>query len=238
MRLKPNLLRKGLKGKALLSAPLYKFIYERNIDWAVILACVLMPLPYIASQTVQFFIAKLVLASFMWALGYIYVRRSKMLLSEQQLFSSLISTLKSQMTFKSVHEIRDALSSFLESGLQSSSEIISFTEELGPFCEEVRRLVERIESSGLEAREFIDKNWDAPEIQTVILRLGRFPKIVSDMKEVAGLANLYVLILSINELRRAISVHWDLYRVLILLLAATFVFFTIFTAETSAFIWK
>lgn len=65
-----NKLRKGVKTNKLLKNSFYQFIYQKHIDWAIILGCFFVLLPYVASTTWYFLISKIiVLAVVLYLMG-------------------------------------------------------------------------------------------------------------------------------------------------------------------------
>lgn len=69
-----NQLREGLKLDKKLKNGFYHFLYEKNIDWAIILGLVLLTLPYIASSSWYFLSIK---SAFFILIVYLVVRYLK-----------------------------------------------------------------------------------------------------------------------------------------------------------------
>lgn len=55
---KKNKLRSGLSASKKLKKGFYEFVYEKHIDWAIILGSVFVLLPYVASKNLSFLIVK------------------------------------------------------------------------------------------------------------------------------------------------------------------------------------
>ncbi|MBU0475490.1 MAG: hypothetical protein KKF62_15180 [Bacteroidetes bacterium] len=58
MRKSKNYLKDGLKSDRKLKNSVYRFLYEKHFDWAIILAAFFAPLPYISSKNYWFLIIK------------------------------------------------------------------------------------------------------------------------------------------------------------------------------------
>ena len=58
-RLKNNHIREGLKIDKKLKKGFYHFLYEKNIDWAIILGVFFLTLPYVASNSLFFLVFKI-----------------------------------------------------------------------------------------------------------------------------------------------------------------------------------
>lgn len=73
-KLKKNHIREGLKLDKKLKKGFYHFLYEKNIDWAIILGVFFLTLPYIASSVLLFLIIKI---SILIAIVYFIVKYLK-----------------------------------------------------------------------------------------------------------------------------------------------------------------
>jgi len=65
---KKNLIKEGLKTDKKLKEGFYHFIYEKNLDWAIIFGAVFVIFPYIASKNMYFLISKILLVCGMFYL--------------------------------------------------------------------------------------------------------------------------------------------------------------------------
>ncbi len=63
---KNNSIKKGIRINKKLKSGLYKFIYDKHFDWAVILGCFFVVLPYVATKLWYFLIIKLLIVGFMF----------------------------------------------------------------------------------------------------------------------------------------------------------------------------
>lgn len=69
-----NHLREGLKLDKKLKSGFYHFLYEKNIDWAIILGVIFLTIPYIASNTWYFLLIKSLLFAFIIYLVIRYLK--------------------------------------------------------------------------------------------------------------------------------------------------------------------
>lgn len=96
--MKKNLLREGIAGKRLSSHPMFMFIHERQVDWAVIIACAFLPIPYVASKLPLFLASKAICAFLIWFLCHKYFINYSKYLAETKIFDEVEKLIGKQLS--------------------------------------------------------------------------------------------------------------------------------------------
>jgi hypothetical protein len=157
-KLKNNKLRTGLKYNKKLNESLYFFITEKQIDWALIIACFLAPLPYLSSSCLIFFIAKIVIYIGIIILGALYLKKWNWFRKKDLSEIDIKKTVKDHFANKSIGDLDSEYSIstkvIKEVGEEIRQENLKFKNVEDRDKEITERLSEKLKKENLDVNDF------------------------------------------------------------------------------------
>lgn len=224
--MKKNQLREGLKGKKLSSHPMFMFIHERQVDWAVIITCAFLPIPYVVSKYPLFLSLKLICSFLIWYFCHKYFLNYSLYLKEYKVFNEIEKILGKQLQeitytpeqFKEIIDLEVNCFASIERLVKKGPLFLPLMLDSDSTKTTEEKLKDILGKVSIEEREVIEKDSAAVNLGARIM---------------GGHLNLFKLGLDLNRLRKVDSKFPNTLRILYLMIAFVFVFFFIYTLENS-----
>ena len=228
-----NLLTKAVYGHRTIKKPIYEFVFRNKLDWAIIIGASMTVWAAVSSEQRVFLYPKIFLACVVLSSVIFFIFRYKKYLEEERIFQNVTPISKRLATFSSRKEINDGIEKVVNGGHFDLLE--QLVKELPVFfqifIELVKEKGKQFEVEATRFGDFLDENIADEKVQQMIRKTEKFYPLIHNAREVGGLPNYFVLALSLNKFRRIESKYYDLYRLLLLVLVSTLMFFVLHAVD-------
>jgi hypothetical protein len=211
MNRKKNLIRTGLKSDKKVKESFYTFLYEKHIDWAIILAAFFSPLPYISSKSYWFLMIKSTIFLLTLFSCLQYILKWKKLYSYYEIYGKANQQIRALID-------KDTLK-------QTNNE--DYTKFNKDFTNQLKDLGKSYKESGEDSsfQDFLNKNPDKG--QSLINFLNQNKNLTKSF-----FGGILGVLTSIFHLRSIPISELNNYRKLIMILILTILFFIVYAVET------
>lgn len=211
--MKRNKLREGIKASSKLKKSFYQFLFEKHIDWAILLSCFFLMLPYIGSKNPYFLISRFLLFGSAIYLIVKYVLCWKELDSFKKIWEETSKKIISLIKEDKVEEVTSTTTK------NKIEQFVITTKEILP---ELKLIAEK----KISPQELQNKY---PE------QVSKLENILNEDKDLTStvLGTAFLSLSMIQIMRNIPKVELNNYRRILYIIFITLLFFVLYTLEIS-----